>query len=629
MKKFLCISLSLVVFTAILFGNMFLCYATSAELLQNPSFEDGIGGWSSSKCLIAAEDEITQDNDGGSLFISNREVYHASMRYALKDTVLQNGSGKYEASAWLRLAAGEAQAEVKLAFAITDNGETTWQTGLYTLLSDTEWTQLTVDLDVTAEDSLTEVKFYFVQRSTDTVFPDVYLDNCSFVKIDAVVTPVPTVAAATPVPASDIKGADKIRVGVIRWDAYTPANPNGTGTDVGGQVAKALNPEKYRSRAPFYSIIDDNGQLDFPEYTMGIWEKEADYAIDAGIDYFAYCWYLDSSPMSLARKYHTQSTKNKDIQMCAILGVTSFGTTEQAQLFSAMKEDYYLKVDDMPLVYIYGGLGTMDEDKITELRNQAAKVGLPALYVVSMVSSDQPDNTIALSLGYDALSFYSYPISNGPLTYKQLAEKAETRNAYLGAREYAEKPVQMIPSFTTGRDVRPRIDNPPSWVTSYGEKNYAELGTAQEIADHMTNILNWTASHTERTVADCVIGYAWNEHDEGGWLCPTIQEDSNGKLKTDAKGNFIPDTSRLDAIKTALTEFRKNEASGNFVTEAPVISATPASTITASTTAPLSTTDITDPKKGSLLFVYIGIPVVLFGAGAVLYMRIKKKKPTQ
>jgi len=526
------------------------------ELLANPTFAYGQTGWTTSGCQVAEEHIVRKDNLGSSLLISSRQNYYASMRCLLTNVVLQNGSGEYHSSAWLRLADGASSVNIKLVFSVTYNGITTWQSGQYTTVTDAAWVNLIANLDVVADQSLGEVKFYFVQSSNDTIFPNVYLDNCSFMKIDPVITPGPTVPVPTAIPASQIQGADHIRIGAIRWDAWVPADPEGEGTDVGGEVAAALDPEEYRSRAPFFSILDNNDHLDFPTYTMDIWEQEADYAINAGIDYFAYGWYMDSSPMSLARKYHTQSTKNEDIQMCAILGVTGFTATERNQLFAAMEEDYYLKVDNMPLVYIYGGMSAMDADDIALLRTQAANAGLPPLYIVSMVSSSQPDSLTALSSGYDALSFYSYPVSNGPWTYAQLADNAETRNETLGLQTYLGQPIQMIPSITTGRDVRPRIDNPPSWVEDYGEYNYAELGTAQQIADHMSNVLEWTLDNPEVTVADCVISYAWNEHDEGGWMCPTIQEDQNGDLMVDQYGNFVPDTSRLDAIETAITAFR-------------------------------------------------------------------------
>ena len=36
--------------------------------------------------------------------------------------------------------------------------------------------------------------------------------------------------------------------------------------------------------------------------------------------------------------------------------------------------------------------------------------------------------------------------------------------------------------------------------------------------------------------AQCALIYAWNEHDEGGWLCPTLYE---GSARIEAVGKMI------------------------------------------------------------------------------------------
>ena len=613
MKKILSITLVLLILGAFAFPGMTACFAVSEELLDNPSFANGIDNWTASRCKLAEENTVSQDGDDSSLFISARECTYASMRYMLTETITQNGSGKYQASAWLRLAKGANATNMALCFSVINNDITTWQTGADTQVTANGWTQLTMQANFTVDTSLSEVKFYFVQPTTDTVFPDVYVDNCSLVKVDAVVTPAPTTAPATAVPASaTIKRADKLRIGSIRWDAWMPST-----TQVGGEVAKALNPEKYRSRAPFFSILNSKGNLDFPQYTIDIWEKEADYAINAGIDYWAYVWYSTTDPMSAARKFHTQSAKNKQIQMCAILGASTFTATDRNELFAAMKGDYYLKVDGMPLVYVYDGTTSMNKDQVQALRSYAAAAGLPPLYMIAMNSAD--DKT-TLSSGYDALSFYSYGISDGPLTYAQLAAKAESRNALLGAKVYNNKPIQIIPSFTAGRDVRPRIDNPVSWAGDYGKSNYAEVGTAQEVANHMTNVINWTFAHPDNTVANCVISYAWNEHDEGGWICPTIKTDADGKLLYDADGKFVPDTSRIDAIEEAITAFRVNEATGVIPTASSTATATADTTLAPEATAAANVNNV-----NTILFIAIPA-VVLVGIGVLAFVLIKKKK---
>ena len=65
------------------------------------------------------------------------------------------------------------------------------------------------------------------------------------------------------------------------------------------------------------------------------------------------------------------------------------------------------------------------------------------------------------------------------------------------------------------------------------------VATAGEIARHLARAIEFVRANPKVCQARTVIAYAWNEHDEGGWLCPTWT----------AQG---PDTSRLDAIRRIL-----------------------------------------------------------------------------
>ena len=62
----------------------------------------------------------------------------------------------------------------------------------------------------------------------------------------------------------------------------------------------------------------------------------------------------------------------------------------------------------------------------------------------------------------------------------------------------------------------------------------------------------------ERTKANTVLMYAWNEHDEGGWICPTLKVDENGNQLYGENGEKLIDTSRIEAIKKAISEFKAN-----------------------------------------------------------------------
>ena len=82
--------------------------------------------------------------------------------------------------------------------------------------------------------------------------------------------------------------------------------------------------------------------------------------------------------------------------------------------------------------------------------------------------------------------------------------------------------------------------------------------TPDELAAHVTEALGWVDARTDVATAGTAIVYAWNEHDEGGWLCPTWT----------AAG---PDETRVDALADAVTVWDERLPLQNGSFEAPGI----------------------------------------------------------
>jgi len=72
------------------------------------------------------------------------------------------------------------------------------------------------------------------------------------------------------------------------------------------------------------------------------------------------------------------------------------------------------------------------------------------------------------------------------------------------------------------------------------QATFPASATPAEIAAHLSRALAFTQANPEVCPARTVIIYAWNEHDEGGWLCPTWSPDGR------------PDRRRLEAIRKVL-----------------------------------------------------------------------------
>ncbi len=80
--------------------------------------------------------------------------------------------------------------------------------------------------------------------------------------------------------------------------------------------------------------------------------------------------------------------------------------------------------------------------------------------------------------------------------------------------------IEHIPLLCLGHDFRPRIKNPVSWM---GGSNYSFVATDDEIYEHAKEMLK-IQKECKSNVNSLLI-YAWNEHDEGGWICPTLSGD--------------------------------------------------------------------------------------------------------
>jgi hypothetical protein len=86
------------------------------------------------------------------------------------------------------------------------------------------------------------------------------------------------------------------------------------------------------------------------------------------------------------------------------------------------------------------------------------------------------------------------------------------------------------------------------------ENDYVQYATPEEIYEHYKAAQAFLKDEKnfESTKTNTTILYAWNEHDEGGWICPTLKVDENGNQIFDEKGEPMIDTSRIEAVKRAI-----------------------------------------------------------------------------
>lgn len=323
-----------------------------------------------------------------------------------------------------------------------------------------------------------------------------------------------------------------LRVGVVNWERTGSSD-----TYFGHYISRSLSPAKYRHRTPYYADVISENKIAFHKTSQEEYDKELQYAIDAGIGYFAYTWNSDEKenrvdfPCATAqekenqlmeeentkRKLHTRSALKDKIKLCAIiLCMHKFSDNDMEKLVAEMKEDYYEKIDGRPLVYLFGGYRL---DFIERLQIKAEEKGIPKPYIAfcdNGAISENGDYSMA-----DAVSGYSFEYPDCP-SYLEFCQKLNLRN-----EERKKFNINIIPLFSLGYNSRPRMDNPVPWYGGYTEAGCAPLPTIQDMADGGNVFADWMEENKPHMKSRHIIVFAWNEFEEGAWICPTYDDALN------------------------------------------------------------------------------------------------------
>ena len=341
-----------------------------------------------------------------------------------------------------------------------------------------------------------------------------------------------------------------MRIGVVNWDCSLPPN-----TFFGSYFAKTLSFKKWRGRTPYYADIISEDNVCCHYRTAEECDTELEYAIAAGIDYFAYVWHTDNRnakqrsdlatsvthphawTQDYVRKLHQKSALAEKIKLCAILMSSQPYTEEDYKnLAEAMKAPYYEKVGERPIVYLFGGYVI---SLINILREFPEKYGTADPYIVFMnngVKSENGDYSMA-----DAVSAYACENKSGIEKYDQLVDILIAQNE--NRKKYK---LGIIPLFTLGWDPTPRIETTIPWY-SYGNFEYAKDPSPEELVDGAEKFAAWMRENREYIGPDHVLTFAWNEFEEGAYMCPTYNSD--GSINDDRISAFAKVVEIFNEVK--------------------------------------------------------------------------------
>jgi len=319
-------------------------------------------------------------------------------------------------------------------------------------------------------------------------------------------------------------------IGAIRWDAW-----HGDLDVPGRQMQMTLQPEKYHYRLPYYTKFKQDGTLSISHVTQDEIDEEIRYAIEAKLDYFAFCMYERGTPLALARdKYLDSAIKDKP-KWCAILGVSAFPRDEDVEwLYNEFTKPFYFCVaGNRPLVFLFD-CNAKQAEMVKKINSRCAEGNLPSPYYAAMGFDGVKLSEAARAVGADALSAYTTAGENG----ESYADNCKRERDRWDAFRNTGFPV--LPWVTAGWDPRPRMDHIVPWA-KYEDNSWAHVGDPEEIAGQLKRAVKYAGEY--KCDANAVLIYAWNEFDEGGWLLPTLFELEREKEPV-----------RINAIARALAE---------------------------------------------------------------------------
>ena len=321
------------------------------------------------------------------------------------------------------------------------------------------------------------------------------------------------------------------RVGVINWDCSPPSD-----TWFGGYQTRSLSPARYRYLTPYYADVKGPDEISYHRRTPVEYDRELQYAIDAGIDYFAYCWYGEDPhakriplhsgrsiscedhlwEITWARQFHMKSPLREKIGLCAIvLGSHVYTDQEVAHLAEAMREPCYEKVaEGRPLLYIFGDV--TKGEILARIRRAARTAGVPEPFVVAMHGTRKSlpatgDRSVQARTAYAPPA---PPKGGAFLRYPDMYAAIRRVNA-----AWIDQGFDIVPAFATGRDHWPRIEHQVPW-TDNPPMRYASPATERELVECAKDFKAFMDANRAKCPLGHVLTYAWNEFEEGAYICP-------------------------------------------------------------------------------------------------------------
>ena len=370
--------------------------------------------------------------------------------------------------------------------------------------------------------------------------------------------------------------ASPVRVGAIRWDAWNRRLESETSsandtvlTSLGNRNPRAgghTDPFHFKNRWPYFAGFDATGLKSLD--STGNLNYEARVAQAAGVDYWAFLEYHDTSSLSTAIKEYEQDVPAGLVNFALILNANSFTQVLDSATISLRPEaqvDAYFnrlkrRLADTryeklaarrPLIYVLDDIctytyGTWNPSInncydlrwfFNRIRDDARTAGLGEPYFVYLSLSGSIAQQM-INMGLQAVSNYALGADRNK-TYAEFLMEGAGGPHQDSLVTYTNPSFQIVFPASSGWNPAPRFNcvSGDCWSNMYGNTAIVEDGTSEQVAKGIYDIVKKSegSSRTELPgLYKTVLVYAWNEYDEGGWLSPTVNTSLTGVDQTRA-----------------------------------------------------------------------------------------------
>lgn len=400
-------------------------------------------------------------------------------------------------------------------------------------------------------------------------------------------------ATATPVLVRSaenvtMKKADRPLLGVQRWDMYA-GNVTTWEQETGylppnkkPHAQGYLKPKEWHDRAPFFCRRTvDVPWVEHPPNAGPLWfnypfnadvlqkamDGEIKFAEQGGVDFFIFntpARTIHSNGWDLHENldaYLKSKERTRVNFVVALFGHASMGydwkkvelmmdeTVEYMRLptWQTVKGNRPLLPVLRPLFFKeqlarHDGEGDLLKRFVRHLRKRVRSAGLADPYIVGCEVS----KTYTCQDEFEAAGFDSYGDYAGSYGGAVAArgEGPTYREATMGVLKRLGETsgsLSVIPSFSIEHYPWPRAKR-DRWY-------YYEHPLPGDVAHRITVAFDYVKAHPKNCDADVVFMYSWNEHSEGGGLCPTMGE----------APDYEPNTTLVDELGAAIRAWKPKE----------------------------------------------------------------------